>query len=104
VTMVPFLIYHHVSMREAVVISIATGLTVSIIGTAAVMITGFHVSGLPAWTTGYVHWPSWLGLVIGSMLFVPLGTKLSHRLPVKVLRKIFAVFLLMVSVHLFMIH
>ena len=64
------------------------------------MLTGLYAVGLPAWSTGYVYWPAWLGIITGSLCFVPLGVHLSHRLPTVMLRRIFATFLLIVGVHM----
>lgn len=97
---VPFLLYCNVEMRTAMVVSIATSLTVSIVGTIAVGITGLHATGLPSFTTGYIYWPAWIAVVLGSILFAPLGAALSYRIAVTWLRRLFAVFLLLVSLHL----
>lgn len=99
--MVPFLLYCNVELRTAMVVSIATSLTVSIVGTIAVGITGMHASGLPPFTTGYIYWPAWIAVVLGSILFAPLGAALSYRISVNWLRRLFAVFLLLVGLHLF---
>jgi len=99
--MVPFLLYCNVELRTAMVVSIATSLTVSIVGTIAVGMTGMHATGLPPFSTGYIYWPAWIAVVLGSILFAPLGAALSYRIPVLMLRRIFAVFLLLVSLHLF---
>ena len=96
----PFLRYFNVPMRQAIVVSSAIGVTVSIIGAVSFALTGLDAVGLPPWMTGYIYWPAWLGLFLGSLIFVPLGVKLSHYLPSKVLHRIFAAFLLLVSIHM----
>lgn len=97
---IPFLTYCGVSMRQAVTVSSAIGATVAVIGTASFMLTGMHAENLPAWSTGYVYWPAWLGIIIGSLCFVPLGVKLSHKTSTLILRRVFGVFLLIVGVHM----
>ncbi len=97
---IPFLIHCNVAMRRAVVISIAVGLTVAMVGTILVIIVGWHKAGLPTRTIGYIYWPAWIGVAVGSIIFVPIGTTLSHRLSVGVLRKALAVVLLVVGVSL----
>jgi uncharacterized membrane protein YfcA len=97
---IPFLTYCNVSLREAMVVSIATGFMVSIVGTVAMIFTGNVAHETLAWSTGFVFWPAWIGVVVGSLLFVPLGVALSYRLPVKILRRFFAVFLFFVGIHL----
>ncbi len=97
---IPYLTYRNVAIREAVLVSVATALTVSILGTILMMITGSFSLGLPRWSTGYVYWPACIGVAIGTLIFVPLGVSLSYRLPVHTLKRVFAVFLLLVGVHL----
>jgi len=89
-------------MRRAVVVSVATGLTVACIGTISYIISGMFAQGLPAWSLGYVYLPAWFAVAVGGMLFAPLGVKLSHRLPVELLKRLFAVFLFVVGFHMIM--
>lgn len=96
----PFLLHCNVDMRRTVIISIALALTVTIVGTISVMFTGWHQSGLPSYTIGYIYWPAWIGLVIGCLIFVPVGVFLSYRLPVITLRKALAAILLLVGIHM----
>ena len=97
---IPFLTYCSVSMRQAVVVSTAIGVTVAFIGSITFALTGMHSVGLPEWTTGYIYWPAWLGIIVGSLCFVPLGVWLSHRLPTAILRRVFAIFLLIIGIHM----
>lgn len=97
VLILPYLTYFNVDMRRAVVVAIASGLTIALVGTTAAIFVGWHRPDLPADTIGYVYWPAWIGIAIGSLSFIPLGTKLSHRLPVSILKRIFAVLLLLVG-------
>lgn len=101
---IPYLTYCNIKMRQSLLVSIATALTVSLFGTFTVMITGLYAHDLPAWSSGYVYWPAWLGISIGTIFFVPLGVKLSYRLPIPVLKHVFAVFLLLIGVHLLFSH
>lgn len=97
---VPFLRYFNVPIRQTIAVSSAIGVTVSIIGSVSFGLTGLDAVGLPSWMTGYIYWPAWFGLFLGSLIFVPLGVKLSHYLSAKILHRIFAVFLLLVSVYM----
>ena len=49
--------------------------------------------GLPAGTVGFVLLPALVPVVLASMVMAPLGARLSHRLPVATLRRIFALVL-----------
>jgi hypothetical protein len=84
----------------AVVVSIAIAMTVSVFGTMTFMFSGWDVSGLPQWSTGFVYWPAFIGLAVGGVLMAPWGAKLSHRIPPDKLKKYFAVFLCVIAAHM----
>lgn len=97
---VPYLTYCNVPMRQAVVVSVATGWTVAVIGSITFSLTGLAAAGLPAMTLGYIYVPAWIGVAVGSFLCAPIGAALSHTLPVPLLRKVFAVVLFLIGVHM----
>jgi len=96
--MVPFLARCNVPLRRAVATSAVCGFPIALTGVVSLILTGQDVGDLPAWSAGYVYWPAFLGLVIPSMLCAPLGAKLTQVVPVAILRKFFAVFLLLVGI------
>ena len=97
---VPFLCWNSVQLRQAIATSAACGLPIAISATLAYIFTGWQQTQLPAYTLGYVHLPAFLGIIASSVLFAPLGAKLTHRLPVKTVKKIFALFLLALAIKL----
>ncbi len=90
---VPFLVWCNVAMRKAVATYAACGLPIALAGAAGFVVTGWGHEGLPAWSSGYLYWPAFLGIVATSVLFAPLGARLAHRLPETGLRRFFALFL-----------
>ena len=94
---VPFLNWCSVNMREAVATSAACGLPIAVAGTIGFIVAGWGVPLLPSGSIGYVYWPAFLGIVIASYLFAPLGAKLAHSLPLPALKKVFAVLLFAVG-------
>lgn len=90
---VPFLSWCNVPMRNAVASSSACGLPIAVSGALGFVITGWGAAGLPPWSSGYVYWPAFLGIVLASMLFAPLGAALAHRLPAAGLKRVFALLL-----------
>lgn len=91
---VPYLLWHRQSLRHAIATSSALGFPIAFGGTLGYIVTGyFRGKGLPAYSLGYVYLPVLLWLVMGTMLTAPLGAKATHRLPVDILRKVFALFL-----------
>ncbi len=101
---IPFLTYCGVSLRRSVTVSVAVGIAVAIVGSISYILTGLNEPGLPPHAIGHVYWPAWLGLIVGSMILAPIGARLSHRLPVQLLVKIFSIFLFAVAAHMFWPH
>lgn len=96
---VPFLQRCGLSVRQAIAIS---SLGSFIIGCSAVFIFVIkgYISGVAHGALGIIHVPAWLTISIASVLCAPLGAKLAHSLPVKLLRRIFAIFLIVVAIKL----
>lgn len=97
---VPFLAWCNVRLQTAIGTSAAVGLPIALTGALGYAINGRGVPGLPAATFGYVYWPAALGLAAASSFTAPLGARLAHRLPVKSLKRLFAVLLLALSLHM----
>lgn len=94
---VPFLVWCNLPMRGAVATSAALGLPIAVTGALMFGVTGSGRSELPDWASGYVHWQALAGIVLTSVPFAPLGARLAHRLPTRTLRRVFALFLIVVA-------
>lgn len=90
---VPFMLFCNVPMRTAIGTGAALGLPVAVIGTIGFIASGWAAGGLPAGTLGFVFLPALAALVLASMLTAPLGARATHRLPVRTLKRIFALLL-----------
>jgi len=99
---VPYLSWCGIQMRNAVATSAACGLPIALAGTLGFMVEGWGDPALPAGSTGYIYWPALLGIVSASFLTAPLGAKLAHRLPVKALKRVFALLLLLLGLKMLM--
>lgn len=97
---VPFLLWCNVPIRQAVATSAACGLPIAAMGAAGFAATGWNTDSLPAWTTGYLYWPAIGVVVAGSVLFAPLGARLTHRLPVPILKRAFALVVVIVGIRM----
>ena len=95
---IAFLSWCNVRMHEAIGTAAAIGVPLAMAGTVGFVVTGLLDHGLPGQSLGYVYVPAFIGISITSFLVAPLGAKLAHRLPVGVLRKIFAVVLVVLAV------
>jgi uncharacterized membrane protein YfcA len=97
---VPFLTWCNIQIHQAVGTSAAVGLPIAVTGAVMYIFTGWGNPQLPEHSLGYVYLPALLGIAMASVCTAPLGTALSHRLPVGVLRKCFAVLLLLTGVRM----
>lgn len=93
----PYQVWNNVSMHQAVATSAAVSLPVAFAGSIGYVLAGLQATDLPAYTTGYIYWPAFLGIVLASVFTAPMGAKLAHQLPVKALKRAFGVFLLLFS-------
>lgn len=94
---VPFLTWVNVPMKRAVATAAACGLPIALTGAVSNAITGWNHIDLPAWTTGFVYWPAVVGIVITSVPCAKVGARLAHKLDAKLLKRGFAVLLLIVG-------
>ncbi len=94
---VPFMLHHNFSIKHAIGTSAALGLPIALGGTVGYISTGLMLHNLPAGTLGFVYLPAVLLLAIGSAFTTPLGAKATHRLPIKLLRRIFSLLLFVLA-------
>ncbi len=95
---VPFMTWCNVRVQNAIATSSAIGFPIAAGGAIGFIINGYGLPGLPDGSLGYVHLPSLLGLVLASVLTAPVGARLTHRLPVATLKRVFAGILLLLAV------
>ena len=96
--LVPVLTYFGMPLRHCVGIATVCGVMVALFGSLGYIISGFNNELLPSWSFGYVYLPALLGIVLTSSLFAPVGVKFAVKLPVATLKKIFAMFLILVAI------
>jgi uncharacterized membrane protein YfcA len=95
--LVPFLLRCKMEMPEASGTSVACGLSIGIMATASFMTVGLFTPLPIPWSTGFIYWPAFLGIAFASTLFAPVGAMLAHTLPTRFLKRIFGLFLLLMS-------
>lgn len=91
---VPFMVWCNIEVRKAVATSAAIGLPIALAGAAGYIAAGWSEAARPLWSLGYVSLPAFGAIVIASSLCAPLGAKLAHSLPRKILKRLFALLLL----------
>ena len=95
---VPFLTWCNMNIRKAVATSAAIGFPIAVSGTLGFIVTGWSVADRPVMSLGYVNLPAFISIVIASVLSAPLGAWIAHRIPPATLKKVFAVFLLILAI------
>jgi uncharacterized membrane protein YfcA len=97
---VPFLVWCNVALPVAIGTSAAVGLPIALAGAAGYVINGWNINDLPDYTLGYVFWPAVLIMAAMSFITAPLGARLAHKLPIALLKKLFALLLLGLSIQM----
>lgn len=94
---VPFMLYCNVPIRQAVGTAAAIGFPIAVGGTIGYLYTGWNAAGLPPWSLGYVYLPALAGITVASVLTAPLGARVAHRVPGRLLKQIFAALLFVLA-------
>lgn len=96
----PLLLWCGATMRAAVATAAACTFPVAVAGALGFMISGWRATAEVAGATGYIFWPAVAGIAAGSMLTAPLGARIAHSVPVRGLRRAFAVLLVLVGIRM----
>jgi uncharacterized membrane protein YfcA len=95
---VPYLTWCNVAMRKAVATSAAVGLPIALAGATGFILTGWGHPDIPESNWGFIVPSAFIGVVIASILFAPLGALIAHRISAIYLKRIFAIFLFLLGV------
>jgi len=95
----PWQMWHGVRAQNAVATSAACGYPIAAAGTLSFIWLGYQ-GGLPGQGLGYVNLPAFAGIALTSALAAPLGAATVHRLPARLVRRIFGVFLVLVGLRM----
>ena len=90
---VPFMTWCNVKIHNAVATSAALGFPIALAGTLSNIYFGMKHPGLPAGSLGFIYLPALLVISVASVLTAPFGARTAHALPVKSLKKVFALVL-----------
>ena len=90
---VPFMAWCNVAIHTAVATSSALGFPIALANVAGYVISGMSVTGLPDDAIGFIWVPALVVIALCSVFTAPLGAKAAHSLPVKKLKRIFAMIL-----------
>jgi hypothetical protein len=98
---VPYLVMAGEPIRKAVGTAASCGFPIALAGAVGFMLTGSQQSNIRHdWLIGYVHLQAFIGIILASTLFAPLGAKLAKRWPANVLQFAFSLLLMVVGSYL----
>ena len=95
----PWQMWHGVKAQNAVATSAACGYPIALAGTVTFVWLGSQ-DGFSAQALGYVHLSAFAGIAITSVLAAPLGAATVHRLPPRLVRRLFGIFLVLVGLRM----
>jgi len=97
VLMVPLLVGMGYSMAQAAGTATASTVPIAIIGALCFTLIGWHETRFLSYVTGYIYWPAFLCMTPTCVIMAPIGARLAHVLPHALLRRIFALFLMVIA-------
>jgi uncharacterized membrane protein YfcA len=90
---VPYLSKRQLVVHQAVATSAALGFPIALANTAGYVVGGWSLEPALPGAVGYLYLPALLVIAAASVLLAPLGARAAHALPVKQLKRVFALML-----------
>ena len=91
-------IFYNIDARKIIGTAAAASIVIAMAGTIGLLLVSYHQPDLPKYSTGFIYWPAFFGVVITSPFITPLGAALAHKLPVSLLKKLFAGLVLVIGI------
>ncbi len=101
--LIPFMVRYQVDVRAATGTSVACGMGIGIVASICFMVLGHTAALSLPWSTGFIYWPAFLGVASASVLFAPLGTAVAYRISPAILKRILAIFLVLVGMDMLLL-
>lgn len=95
---VVYLSYKRLTMQQAIGTSAALGLPLAIAGSVGYLWSGWSVTQHTPYMLGYIYLPAFIAISCATVISAPLGARFSQRLPEKILKRIFALISLLLSI------
>lgn len=84
-------------IHQAIATSSGVGVLISVPGLFGAIWAGWGQSGLPILSTGFVNWLCFAVVIPVTLTLAPLGARMAHKTPKRMLEKLFGVFMLIVA-------
>ncbi|WP_108651975.1 sulfite exporter TauE/SafE family protein [Dongshaea marina] len=92
----PYMKHYNFPMKNCAAMSAATAVPVGLFATITMLVSSYHVAGLPAYSLGYLYLPAFFGLLLGSVIGTPIGVKIVKICPEGISLWVFRLLLLYV--------
>lgn len=98
---VPYMTLHNVPIHKAVGSASAMGLLIAIPGVLGFIFIGSgQGAGLPPYSVGYVNLLALAIIIPVTVIMAPVGVHVTHKFSVKMLRRVFSGFLIIISIRM----
>jgi uncharacterized membrane protein YfcA len=97
---VPIMTLHGHPIHRAVATAAGFGLIIALPSAIAFLLTSVPDIGRPPFNIGHVNIAAFLVITSMTMLTAPIGAKLAHSLDPKLLKRMFALFLILVALNM----
>ncbi|WP_372893469.1 sulfite exporter TauE/SafE family protein [Rhodosalinus sp.] len=94
---VPLMTLHGVAVHRAVATAAGFGMLIAVPGVAGFLLVAVDPAHRPPFTIGAVNLPAFAVVIAMTLLTAPLGVRIAHAMNPTPLRRVFAVFLLLVA-------
>ncbi len=97
---VPLMSLYNTPIHRAVATAAGFGVIIAVPSVAGFLLLPIEAAHRPPYTVGAVNIPAFLVVIAMTLMTAPLGVKLAHRTDPKRLKRIFAVFLVLVALNM----
>lgn len=97
---VPLMTLHAVPIHRAVATAAGFGAVIAVPSVLGFLAAGWGVPDRPPYTLGLVNLPAFAIVIAMTLITAPLGASLAHALPPKPLRKVFAIFIMLMAANM----
>lgn len=97
---VPLMSLHSVPIHTAVATAAGFGLAISLPALPGFLWLDIPAAVRPPWTIGAINLPAFAVVIAMTLITTPYGARLAHRMNARPLKRVFAAFLLLVSLNM----
>lgn len=97
---VPMMTLYGVAIHRAVATAAGFGVIIAVPAVAGFLLTGSNVVNRPPYTVGQVNLVAFVAVIAMTLITTPWGVKLAHAMDPKPLKRVFAVFIMIMALNM----